>query len=381
MKYQYNLYPERNSDYLHSMNLNSYDRSAAYTFDKRDARKSVSKLFLAATAYILIATILISIVEIGMIIFLGNDAALSLFSDPSFLLLLQVVTMYLIAFPIFLVMTKGLTRKSDFDYIERHSLGYNGFYEKMNNKEYRDGISFKEFIGLFFVCYSVMIFGSIISETLISILSGILGHNISNATSDLLLDTPIGIVILVAVVIGPIVEELMFRKVFIDVLGVYGQKFGIVLSSLAFGFFHGNLSQLLFATLLGFILGYIYTKTGRITLTIIMHMLVNFFGTVPTLLATESLNRVSEAELNGTLDSIATSDLLSVYGLMLMQYGFAIIGIIVFIKCIKNGVYSLNNECPIRIPASKVPRIAFFNLGVLCFYAFALIQILLSLTI
>jgi membrane protease YdiL (CAAX protease family) len=241
------------------MNLNSYEPHKAPTFDKKEARRSVSKLFLSAVAFIIIASLLISVVEIALILLIGVNATIELFSDPSFLLILQVVTMYMIAFPIFLVMTKNLTRKDDFDYIERHELGYNNFYEKLNKKDYCDRISFGEFIGLFFVCCTVMIFGSIISEALISVLSGILGHNISNATSDLLLDTPVGMVILVAVVIGPIIEEIIFRKVFIDVLGVYGEKFGIVLSSLAFGFFHGNLSQLLYATLLGFILGYIYT--------------------------------------------------------------------------------------------------------------------------
>ena len=51
-----------------------------------------------------------------------------------------------------------------------------------------------------------------------------------------------------SVVLAPVMEELIFRKVLIDRTIVYGDKAAVVLSGLLFGVFHGNFHQFFYAS-------------------------------------------------------------------------------------------------------------------------------------
>ncbi len=84
---------------------------------------------------------------------------------------------------------------------------------------------------------------------------------------------PVGIMI--PVLIGPILEELVFRKLMFDRTRRYGEKTAVIFSAICFGLFHGNLTQFLYACSVGLFLGYVYCKTGKVLHTIIMHMLMN----------------------------------------------------------------------------------------------------------
>ena len=83
--------------------------------------------------------------------------------------------------------------------------------------------------------------------------------------------------ILGVAIIGPIVEELVFRE------GICGHLMrngsspwrAIWISSILFGIIHFNPAQVPFAILMGVILGVIYAKTGNIVLTSIIHILNN----------------------------------------------------------------------------------------------------------
>jgi len=88
--------------------------------------------------------------------------------------------------------------------------------------------------------------------------------------------------ILAIAVLGPIVEELIFRE------GVCGNLIrngmnpwkAIWISSILFGLIHFNPAQVPFAILMGIILGMIYVKTGNIVVTSIIHILNNSFAIV-----------------------------------------------------------------------------------------------------
>ncbi|MBP2622372.1 CPBP family intramembrane glutamic endopeptidase [Streptococcus oricebi] len=56
---------------------------------------------------------------------------------------------------------------------------------------------------------------------------------------------------------APISEELIFRGAGLRALEKYGKVFAILMSSLFFGFFHGNLNQIPFAIFIGLFLGYV----------------------------------------------------------------------------------------------------------------------------
>ena len=54
----------------------------------------------------------------------------------------------------------------------------------------------------------------------------------------------------------------------------------ILLSGFMFDLFHKNLQQFIYATVIGIIFAYIYIRTGRLRYSIILHMLINFMGSV-----------------------------------------------------------------------------------------------------
>ena len=86
--------------------------------------------------------------------------------------------------------------------------------------------------------------------------------------------------ILVVCVIGPLVEEFVFRKQLIDRTRIYGEELSVLFSAVMFGLFHGNLKQGVYAALLGLLLGYVYLRTRNILYSFGIHFCVNFLGGV-----------------------------------------------------------------------------------------------------
>ena len=93
-----------------------------------------------------------------------------------------------------------------------------------------------------------------------------------------LMANPLGI--LNIVVLGPLVEELIFRKGMLDILrqGNYFSIWAIVISSVTFGVIHGNPAQIPGAFLFGLLLGWIYWRTNSIWTVWSLHALNNLIG-------------------------------------------------------------------------------------------------------
>ncbi len=86
---------------------------------------------------------------------------------------------------------------------------------------------------------------------------------------------PWGIVAIALV--GPVVEELVFREAILGHLlrnGV-GRRTAIVLSALLFGAIHGNPIQIPFAIAVGLVFGLIYYRMRNVVLTSIVHIVNN----------------------------------------------------------------------------------------------------------
>jgi membrane protease YdiL (CAAX protease family) len=90
------------------------------------------------------------------------------------------------------------------------------------------------------------------------------------------LQTPTGMIY--ACLVGPIVEELVFRGAIMKSLERFGLNFSIVISSLIFGLFHIFTVQAVFAFFIGLILGYIASRYS-IKWSILMHILINSTAT------------------------------------------------------------------------------------------------------
>lgn len=86
--------------------------------------------------------------------------------------------------------------------------------------------------------------------------------------------------VLYAVLLGPIEEELTFRGVIFSsakkALPFWAAN---IFQAILFGIFHGNLIQGIYAFFVGLFLGYISEKGGSIYLSIFLHILFNSWGT------------------------------------------------------------------------------------------------------
>ena len=96
--------------------------------------------------------------------------------------------------------------------------------------------------------------------------------------NDLITSNPLIVTIICAGILIPIVEEIIFRGlIFNRIKHQYNFVAGLLISSLLFGIYHGNIVQGIYATLLGIFLGFAYHKTKSILIPIFIHMGGNTF--------------------------------------------------------------------------------------------------------
>lgn len=256
--------------------------------DYKAARKRFSRIGIALFVY-LVGT---SLMQLGlkylMLRLHPGDA------PDWFVWVYAFAPMYLVALPICLLMLRRIPCTP----IEKKRLGF-GWW------------CIAALIG-FFLMYAGNIAGTLVTAVIGLFKSGSAVNPVMNlAMNDALL-----LKLAVMVVVGPIVEEYIFRKMLIDRMNVYGGKLAVVTSALLFGLFHGNFSQFFYAFALGLLFGYLYLKTGRIRNSIFLHMLLNFNGGVlaPYILKLSS-------ELSGGVELAASEQLWT----LLPKVGFMLI--------------------------------------------------------
>lgn len=86
-------------------------------------------------------------------------------------------------------------------------------------------------------------------------------------------------------IISPLTEETIFRGILFNKMRKYFPVgISILVSSLFFGLYHGNPVQIIYGTLSGCLFAYLYAKSGRFYVTVILHGVMN----VVTFLLTEA---------------------------------------------------------------------------------------------
>ncbi len=244
----------------------------------------------------------------------------------------------------------------------------------------------------FFICQFLAIAGNFIGIIVNAVLSVILGVNTSATflQEGILGEQPL-LFCFIAVCCAPVVEELLFRKLLIDRIHRYGNRTAIIISGLLFGLFHGNFTQFFYATLIGFLFAYVYTSTGKIQYTILLHMLLNFFGTaVPMLVNKRIDNNALMESLQAAMDTLqqsllsgqamdeANQQLNGLLGemkpLLIMaavNYGLAFAGLITLIVRRKH----FKIEPPVTpLPKRTHLSVIFINLGILFAAAVCIFQ-------
>lgn len=223
-----------------------------------------------------------------------------LLSHPLYIALLSVIPLYALGLPICILILPKPDQKS-------------GSGVKL---------SFLELSFAAIICFGLALIGNLVGNTAMVAISAIKGELIANPLQSVVLDSNILITFVLTVIIAPIGEEFIFRRLIIDRTTQYGELPAILLSAAMFAAFHLNLYQFFYAFLLGAVFGYIYVKTGRLRYTVMLHALINFCGGVFVAAALDAtMSLTAEGAATSTLPTVISSIGLS----LLLQYvGFLV---------------------------------------------------------
>lgn len=330
------------------------------TFDKKSCRKTFSRMGFAYSVF--------------QLIFMGAAYLLAFIIAAFFpdLLDIEIISwlvnylpMYIVAVPVTTLILKKLPVVKPNDH-------------KLTAGKY----SILVLMGI-----GLTIAGSLIGNMLSAIIDLITGLKTSNAVSDMVTDTNPLIILFFVVIMAPIVEEFLCRKLIIDHTLKYGEWTAILLSGLIFALIHGNFFQFFYAFALGALMAFIYIRTGRLRYTIIFHMIINTIGgLLPTLLlqsvdmnAIESMT--SEQIMNATGDEMlwimyTVLMMLVLCAYVFLEYGLAIAGIVLFCVFIKKMVATVE---PMNIPKGERIRCMFLNPGMILFFIISIINFVIYL--
>lgn len=90
---------------------------------------------------------------------------------------------------------------------------------------------------------------------------------------------PFWMIFLTVVVVAPVAEEIIFRGLMFRRMKDWLKPVtAVFLSALAFGLYHGNMVQFLYAFLMGAVFAMIYHRTGMLQTSIVAHLTANFWS-------------------------------------------------------------------------------------------------------
>ncbi|MDW2796955.1 CPBP family intramembrane glutamic endopeptidase [Clostridium boliviensis] len=207
----------------------------------------------------------------------------------------------------------------------------------------------------YFICITALIAGNLLGRLLMSLISALEGRPMVNPVTEVLKGLSTGTIFAIMVVMAPVCEEILFRRLIIDRIRRYGDKAAILVSAVIFGLCHGNFYQFFYAFGIGLVFGYIYTRTGRIRYTIVFHMIINFLGSVAAIYIQKSMAMAA------------------IYALVL--YGSMIAGIVLFIIKRKDWMFWQGEEAVWGRGAGKI---LFLNVGIVLFFILSAISFVIT---
>ncbi len=225
------------------------------------SKQIVSK---AAFALFVMAAVIL-LVQVGIDYLVANYSP-SIAETNWYIWAVTALTVVVIGFPIYYLMIKRVP-----DSIKREPVK----------------LKVSHFIVLFFVCTAAMYITNFFSVILTVVIALLKGDDLLslNPLMEAVTGSNFVITLLYASLVAPIVEELIFRKLLLNKLRRFGDVPAILLTGFAFGLFHMNLSQFFYATVLGIIFAYVTIRTNTVKYSILLHIIINFIGTVVAPLA------------------------------------------------------------------------------------------------
>lgn len=133
-----------------------------------------------------------------------------------------------------------------------------------------------KFLGVTAIVYRV--FWDVSNEIILPIARGLNSNIVNNTLTERYNGYSIWFVIFGVMIVTPIVEEYIFRKVILNKLRVYNDVFAVIVTGFLFGLIHGNINQFIYTFPLGIVFGIAAIKSNRILVPIILHMFLNIMG-------------------------------------------------------------------------------------------------------
>ncbi len=323
-----------------------------------EAKKGISKVLLF---YFLGAIILYGVLIVLQTVI--NFAFPNM--DTNLALAVNMIIQYAVGFPLMILLITRIPGQAP----EKHPFGVGKFFLYI------------------IIAYAGMILSNYVGTFIGLIIDGLMpGASAStNAVQQLLLDNN-WVVVIFAVIGAPIMEELIFRKLLVDRMLTYGEGTACLVSGLVFGLFHGNLTQFVYAFVLGIVFAYVYCKYGDIRITMLMHMIINFMGSVVAIWVLKKSNYMEIAETlqNSANDPEAMMEVMmeNAGGLAIMGFYFlfmlalVITGVVLFFVNKKKIVL---NPGQVVIPKGKRFATVILNPGMILFILLSIGLILYSM--
>ena len=255
------------------------------TLSEKDTKKYFSTIGFAIAAYMvaMYASTIIAALLFGRF-------APSLLDNVIISSLISAVCQYGIAFPVCLLILFRLPKDT-------------------NPSE---GIGFGKTVGGMCVALTLMSFGNSIGLFIIQLLEMATGKTLVNPVESATVGNSWIINLIFVAVLAPVMEELLFRKLFCDRLLPLGEGYAVVISAFIFGLAHGNFYQFFYAFLIGCFFSYLYVKTGRLRYSLGYHVIINLLGGVfapwiieklSPIITEETVNRMLEIAESGNTEA------------------------------------------------------------------------------
>lgn len=302
---------------------------------KEENKKVFNRIGLA----MLVSMILVNVIQIIFFNIIGKVNQ-DLLSASWINYIALAISYYLIGFPVFYFMIKGLPEG-----------------EKREDKK----LGVWEIVKFCFISYSLMYIFNFLTNIFIILISIFKGSEVVNPLQNIIEGSSLILTLIFVGILSPIIEEMMFRGIMLNKLKRYGDKVAIITTALLFGLFHANFSQFFYATVLGLIFAYVTLKTGTIKYSIILHIFVNMMGSfIIPLIIGDGSNLVA-------------------YGYVLfLVLLISIVGLVLLIKDRKN-ISLLDGE--VKLEKGTAFKTIWINLGMILFTVICLVSMIAVLFI
>ncbi|MBQ8597209.1 MAG: CPBP family intramembrane metalloprotease [Lachnospiraceae bacterium] len=286
----------------------------------------------------------------------------SLVSDMNSYFLITMIPMYLIGMPLLILLLSRVPA------------------QKLEKRKMKVG----HWILSFFMCYALMYLSNLIGQFITMVIGAVKGSLVQDAIVEVATGLHPAVCFVFMVLFAPVLEELIFRKLLVDRMVKYGEGTAIVISAFMFGMYHGNLNQLVYAFAIGLFFAFIYVKTGKLIYTIVLHMVINFMGSVVGVFILDLMDLDAWMEIAAMTDPAEMMEammgvlpgLLILMLYMVFIFAIVITGIILLIVKHKRFTCKAGD---VQIPKGKRFKTVMLNLGMILFSILWIGMIILQL--